>query len=358
MKTIRSILTLLFGLFYIVQGFSQKDTSAFSKGDHFVIGIRNTPPFVVKNPGGYSGLSIASWKLVNEQLQASYEFREYPDLESLLKAVETGEVDFSINPITVTDQRMKRMDFSQPYFISHTGLAKRKESTILKHLGNLFSWDFFSLILLLLLVIFIFGFLVWIFERKRNKEEFGGDFRGIMQGFWWSAVTMTTVGYGDKSPRTTGGRLVGLVWMFMAVIIISSFTAGIASSLTVKSIHDEINSIQDLERFDVTTVSSSSSQELLELYNIEAKLVNNGPAGIDALLNQETSVFVYDEPILKYEIEKRDLSEEIDILDKSLKKDYYSYSFPKNSGLRDKIDPYLVRSLKTMEWSSRVKNYN
>lgn len=335
--------------------FSQNDSLVAS--EKLVIGITETPPFVMKTPGGYSGLSVKSWKLVNDELRSDYEFREYDGLKELLNAVETGEVDLSINPITVTDSRMKRMDFSQPYFISHTSIAKRKESAVLKHLANLFSWDFFSIVLLLLLVIFIFGFLVWIFERKRNQEEFGTGLKGIMQGFWWSAVTMTTVGYGDKSPRTTGGRVIGLIWMFMAVIIISSFTAGIASSLTVKSINEEINGIQDLGRFDVMTVSSSSSDELLQLYNIDKNLVSNGAEGIEAVLKDEAALFVYDEPILKYEIERQKLQDKIEVLEQSLKKDYYSYAFPKNSNLLKKINPILVHTLKTMEWSTLTKEY-
>ena len=356
MPSSRNFLFLLLISFISLTALSQNNS--LPADEKLVIGITQTPPFVEKQANSYSGLSISSWKLVNEQLQAEYEFKEYEDLESLMNALENGEVDLSVNPITVTDQRMKRMDFSQPYFISHTSVAKRKESTTLKHLKNFFSWDFFSIIFLLLLVIFIFGFLVWLFERKKNPEEFGGKFKGVMQGFWWSAVTMTTVGYGDKSPRTTGGRIIGLIWMFMAVIIISSFTAGIASSLTVKSINDEINGIQDLERFNVTTVSSSSSQELLELYNIESDLVSNGWAGLEALLNKETALFVYDEPILKYEIQRRDLSDKLEILGRSLKKDYYSYAFPKGSALLKQIDPLLVRTLKTMEWSTLIEDYN
>ncbi|MCG9972419.1 transporter substrate-binding domain-containing protein [Christiangramia crocea] len=351
----RNILFFILALLISITGLSQNDT--LPQDDKLIIGITETPPFVEKQANGYSGLSIASWKLVNEQLQAEYEFKEYEDLQSLLTALETGEVDLSVNPITVTDQRMKRMDFSQPYFISHTSVAKRKESNLLKHLKNFFSWDFFSVVFLLLFVIFIFGFLIWLFERKKNREEFGGKFKGVMQGFWWSAVTMTTVGYGDKSPRTTGGRIIGIIWMFMAVIIISSFTAGIASSLTVKSINDEITSIQDLERFDVTTVSSSSSQELLDLYNIETKLVKNGPAGIEALLKEETALLVYDEPILKYEIQRQNLSDDLEVLGQSLKKDYYSYAFPKDSELLKKIDPILVKTLKTMEWSTLIEDY-
>lgn len=323
-----------------------------------IIGITETPPFVIKRPQGYSGLSIASWKMVNEQLQASYEFKEFDNLDELLNAIDKGDVDLSVNPITVTDKRMLRMDFSQPYFISHTSVLKRKESTILNQLKNFFSWDFFSIVGLLLLVILIFGILVWTFERKKNHEEFGGNVKGIMQGFWWSAVTMTTVGYGDKAPKTTGGRVVGLIWMFMAVIIISSFTAGIASSLTVKSINEEITNIQDLERFEVTTVKSSSSQELLELYDIENNTVNNGYEGIYEVLNEKTELFIYDEPILKFEIERSNLSDELEILGQSLKKDYYSYAFPKNSELRKKIDPILIRTLKSMEWTNLIRDYN
>ena len=351
--------TFLLFLFTLVsyQGFSQKSDS-LRVTKKLIIGITETPPFVEKSPNGYSGLSIASWKMVNEQLQVPYEFKEYKNLASLLKGVEEGEIDLSVNPITVTDNRMKGMDFSQPYFISHTSVAKKKESNFFKQLGNFFSWEFFSIVGLLLLVILIFGTLVWFFERKKNPEEFGGKFKGIMQGFWWSAVTMTTVGYGDKSPRTTGGRVIGLIWMFMAVIIISSFTAGIASSLTVKSINEEITNIQDLERFDVITVRSSSSQELLDLYNLESELVNNSNEGLQAILDDRAQLFVYDEPILKYEIDRGNFSKKLEILGQSLKKDYYSYAFPKDSDLLETINPVLIRTLKTMEWAALVKEYN
>ncbi|PTX43144.1 amino acid ABC transporter substrate-binding protein (PAAT family) [Christiangramia gaetbulicola] len=357
MPIYRQTLIYLLTFFCSFQFFSQEPDSLQSN-KKLIIGVTETPPFVEKRPNGYSGLSITSWKMVNEQLQASYEFKEYDNLESLLNGIENGEVDLSINPITVTDNRMRRMEFSQPYFISHTSVVKRKESKFLKHLKNFFSWDFFSIIGLLLFVILIFGILVWAFERNKNKEEFGGNFRGIMQGFWWSAVTMTTVGYGDKSPKTTGGRVIGVIWMFMAVIIISSFTAGIASSLTVKSINEEITNIQDLERFDVTTVKSSSSQELLDLYNIENNLVSNGLEGLEAVRSEKTTLFVYDEPILKFEIERLDLSDDLEILGQSLKKDYYSYAFPKDSRLLKKVDPILVRTLKSMEWANLIRDYN
>ena len=333
-----------------------QDTTSVTTGP-LIIGITPTPPFVTEENGKFSGLSVSSWELVNRELESDYEFRSYPSLTSLLQAVENEEVDFSINPITVTDNRMKRISFSQPYFISYTGIAQRQESSIWTYLSNIMSWNFISAILILLGVIFVFGLLVWVFERKHNKEEFGEGARGIFQGFWWSAVTMTTVGYGDKSPRTFGGRVVGFIWMFMAIIMISSLTAGIASSLTVHNINEEINSVQDLSRFDVTTVTGSSSEEFLDQYNVQSDKVFDEQEGIQALLDQETTLFVYDQPILQYEIARMEAEDELEVIQRSLKKDYYSYSFPKDSPLLKTINPILVATLKTMEWQQLIREY-
>lgn len=351
-------LQLIFILFFLSISsnvFAQKDS--LPENNKIIIGLNEAPPFVVEENGEFSGLSISSWKLVNEELEMDYEFRSYSSLVELLEAVEKEEVDFSINPVTVTDLRMQRLDFSQPYFISYTGIARKSDVKFWSYLANIFTWNFFSGILILVGVIFIFGFLVWVFERKRNQEEFGGGVRGVLQGFWWSAVTMTTVGYGDKSPKTFGGRFIGLIWMFMAIVMISSLTAGIASSLTVQNISDEINSIQDLANFEVITVSGSSAEELLDQYNIQTEKVLNEQEGIDRILKKEKVLFVYDQPILKHEVEQRELSDEVEVLQRTLKRDYYSYSFPKGSPLLKKINPELIGTLKTMEWNALIENY-
>lgn len=45
---------------------------------------------------------------------------------------------------------------------------------------------------------------------------------------WWSVVTVTTVGYGDVAPSSTGGRLIGVVLMLFGIGVLSLFTATIA----------------------------------------------------------------------------------------------------------------------------------
>jgi hypothetical protein len=51
------------------------------------------------------------------------------------------------------------------------------------------------------------------------------------KALWWSCVTVTTVGYGDYTPVTTGGRCVAVLLMFIGVGLISTVSATIASGL-------------------------------------------------------------------------------------------------------------------------------
>uniref|UniRef100_A0A7V4G7W8 Potassium channel protein n=1 Tax=Desulfobacca acetoxidans TaxID=60893 RepID=A0A7V4G7W8_9BACT len=49
------------------------------------------------------------------------------------------------------------------------------------------------------------------------------------QALWWAVVTITTVGYGDITPKTLGGRLVGIGLMVGGVLTLSLVTATVAS---------------------------------------------------------------------------------------------------------------------------------
>jgi voltage-gated potassium channel len=63
-----------------------------------------------------------------------------------------------------------------------------------------------------------------LFEKGRNES-----LDSIGDAIWWSLVTVTTVGYGDISPATTGGRIIGVVVMIFGIGFLGMFTATIAS---------------------------------------------------------------------------------------------------------------------------------
>jgi voltage-gated potassium channel len=57
---------------------------------------------------------------------------------------------------------------------------------------------------------------------------------------WWSYVTITTVGYGDKFPVTTEGRLIAALLMTAGVGLFGTFTAYVASLFVSENREDEI----------------------------------------------------------------------------------------------------------------------
>ncbi|HKK38981.1 MAG TPA: transporter substrate-binding domain-containing protein [Cryomorphaceae bacterium] len=324
------------------------------------VGIKTSEPFIIESDqaGEYSGLSVFLWERIATDLQVEYEYQAYPDLSSLLSAVENNEVDISINPLTVTPERLANMEFTQPFFITNLAIAVKKDrqNPFLGLLKNIFSWEFWTALTLLAFVILIFGFLAWIFERKHNEEEFGRDVKGLWESFWWSAVTMTTVGYGDKSPKTIGGRIVGLIWMFTAIVIISGFTASIASSLTVGQLSLDISNLEDLKDARVVTISGSTSNDYLEEKQISSSRVTSADEALEMLASGETDAFVYDEPLLRYKIMKNKLQEEITVAPARFLTQYYAYALPLGNA-RKPLNLAIIERIESLEWKTELAKY-
>lgn len=91
----------------------------------------------------------------------------------------------------------------------------------------------FPLVILSACMSFISGFIIWLLDTKNNPGEFPTSFpKGVGEGFWWSFISMTTVGYGDRSPRSVPARMFGIAWTLTGLVIISILVSAIASALT------------------------------------------------------------------------------------------------------------------------------
>jgi voltage-gated potassium channel len=61
----------------------------------------------------------------------------------------------------------------------------------------------------------------------------------VLNALWWSIVTLTTVGYGDISPATVGGRIVAVIIMFLGIGLLGMLSATIASVLVDKKLKED-----------------------------------------------------------------------------------------------------------------------
>jgi voltage-gated potassium channel len=85
--------------------------------------------------------------------------------------------------------------------------------------------EFLGRLTIMTLAVVILGVIGMIlFERGKND-----NIDSIGDTIWWTFVTITTVGYGDIFPVTTGGRIVGIIIMIFGIGFLGMFTATIAS---------------------------------------------------------------------------------------------------------------------------------
>ena len=69
---------------------------------------------------------------------------------------------------------------------------------------------------------------IYYFEHAAQPEQF----KSIIHSFWWAVITLTTVGYGDVYPVTTGGRFFTCVILLIGLGIVAVPTGLIASALS------------------------------------------------------------------------------------------------------------------------------
>jgi voltage-gated potassium channel len=97
-------------------------------------------------------------------------------------------------------------------------------ATLLKVLRDE-AQSFGAAFLILFVIMIIASSGVYLFEHKAQPESFSN----IPEAAWWSVATLTTVGYGDVTPVTTGGKIFGILIMIIGIGMVA-LPAGILAS--------------------------------------------------------------------------------------------------------------------------------
>lgn len=330
---------------------------AAQQKEPLLIATRLAPPFAIKTDNGWEGITIELLRRIADKGGFDYRLRE-TGLEEMLLQTSQGKVDAAAAALTLTAEREKRLDFSHPFYTSGLGGAvpQRLELTWLSALKGVGSAAFLQAAGALLGVLTLVGVLVWLVERRRNTQFPGDPLKGVGSGIWWSAVTMTTVGYGDKAPQTFPGRVLGLIWMFASIIIISSFTAAIATSLTVGQLEEAIRGIDDFHGKRVVTVKGSTSANFLDEKLVRYTTVATVEDGLERLAAGEADAVVYDLPILRYWVRER-YAGELRVLPNRFLRQDYGIALPPGSPLRERLNREILRIIQGGDWNRIVEGY-
>ena len=295
-------------------------------------------------------------------MNKDFKYVEYSDVVGIIRALDYNELDISINPLTSSPQRVDRFDVSQPFFISSIGVAvtTSSRSQFQIFVNNFFSRDFLNIILLLLFILLSFGAILWFVERKQNKHQFRPGILGLFDGLWWAAVTMTTVGYGDKSPKTNVGKSIAIIWMFTAVIIISSFTATIASTLTVNTLEAKITGLEDLKTVEkIGVVGASEGEDFMVQHEMNPHTMYRTPLqALRALARRDINALISDKTSLEYLIQTNQLENKLELLPLTFNRHYRCFMMPKKHSDFDEVNKLLVKHIQELSWNEILKKYN
>ena len=333
--------------------------AAQSSDDPIRVGITEVPPFVMQDENGkWEGISIDLWRQVASDLDRKYEWVPLA-FNDLLGQVESGDIDVAVGALTMTAEREAAFDFTHPFYQTGLSIAipSAPEQGLMASLLGLLSWEFFSVVISLGALLLGVGFVLWLFERKRNPSQFGGSSaEGIGSGFWWAAVTMTTVGYGDKAPVSLMGRVVALIWMFAGLIMVASFTAAITSSLTVSNLRSQIEGPDDLIHAKVATIANTASEQYLQEQRIRHEDYPNLTDAMMSVVRGNTDAVVYDRALLQY----RNLqlgSDRLTLLPAVFQKQLYALALPAGSELREPISEAILNVTQADAWQGNIRKY-
>ena len=322
------------------------------------VATRSVPPFAFQAPdGAWRGIAIELWERVARDLGVTSRYTEV-SLQQMLDGLADSEFDAAVGALSVTPERETRFDYSHPFYRTGLGVAVPLEDSSgwWAVLRGFVSPRFLATVGGLLALLTFVGFIVWLFERRRNAQFPRDPVRGIGAGLWWSSVTMTTVGYGDKAPQTFAGRFVGLVWMFVSIILISTITASLTTAYTLDALSGNVRSESDLARVRTGTVNDSTSQRRLQRNGIAFRGFEDLNDALTALAAGELDAVVYDKPLLRYRV-RTGFNDSLHVLPIEFEPQDYAIGLPQASARREDVNRYLLLHGRGDEWEALLRRY-
>ncbi|ESW21964.1 hypothetical protein PHAVU_005G114800 [Phaseolus vulgaris] len=204
-----------------------------------------------KNPPGVRGYCIDVFEAAINLLPYPVP-REYilfgpgnrnPSYDDLASQVELNTYDAAVGDVTIVPNRTRFLDFTQPYIES--GLVVVVPVKEIKSSPWSFLKPFTAQMWCVTGAFFVLvGTVVWILEHRHNPEFRGRPKKQLMTVFWFSFSTMF---FSHRENTVSGlGRLVLIIWLFVVLIINSSYTASLTSILTVQQLSSQIEGIDSL----------------------------------------------------------------------------------------------------------------
>ncbi|XWS73197.1 hypothetical protein CRYUN_Cryun02cG0105700 [Craigia yunnanensis] len=232
----------------------------------------NIDPRTMKVDDELPGFSIevfkAVWALALHPT-TDYEFVPIDEpYDDLCCQVKDKKIHAAVGDISIVASRINCVDFTLPYLESEVTMLIK-----VRHDGPKDMWIFlkplsWDLWLTIIFICIFIGIVVRVLERRENTE-FNGSLRKLFSTIFTLPCLSVAIPQRDMVV-TNCSRLVLVLWIFVAFILMQSYTANLSSILTVNQLQPTIPSIKELRTRYVGYQNQSFVRDFL-IKNLEFK---------------------------------------------------------------------------------------
>jgi ABC-type amino acid transport substrate-binding protein len=259
--------------------------------------------------------------------------------------VSEGQAQVGVTDLFITSSRLKKIDFSQPYFESglQVMVNSNRGAGLAELFRGLYEWGHMRIFAIAFGAMIVATLVLAIFDRRLDPEFPRDWLSGLAESFYH---VMSTSAAGSSShkrliPGPIGHLLAG-IFLASGVIAIAYITSSMTSVMTIDKIRGHIVSFQDLAGKKVGSIAGSTGEAYCESAGLDTQTFDALQGAVQALTERRIDAIVYDSPILRY-YNKQHPELQLNEVGSVFEPRQYGFALPLNSPIRRAIDEELLK---------------
>ena len=311
------------------------------------VAVHPLEPFVMETSSGtLTGFSIDLWDEIAKRLGWETEYQRWDDVRHQLQAVSDGRAQVAAGAISLTAERERRFDFSQPTLDAGLQIMVPVHDVspttpgLRGFLNLLFSKTMLIWLIAAVTVSVVPAHIFWLVERRHaNPSVSRSYFPGVLQSFGWSVGSL--VGSSPAAPQRWITKALAILWGFAAIVFVAFYSANLTATLTVAQLESKISGPGDLYDKRVATVADTTSASYLAQLGVSATEMATIDDCYQAILEGGYDAVVFDAPVLRFYAAHRGAGA-VTMAGVVFQEEDHGFVFPVGSGLRKPINQALL----------------